>query len=222
MTRYGMLDNKIILVVGALGLLGQAIVKEIVAAGGLVVAVDKKKYEKEQGRVLFKEADITDAKQIANLIQSVDQELGPIHGAVNAAYPRTNGYGKDFLEVNFNDFTENVSMHLGGYFIFMQQCVSYALEKEMPFSLVNLSSIYGVIAPRFSIYDNTEMTMPVQYAAIKAGLQHLNTYVTAYTKGSHFRVNAISPGGILANQSDVFVQQYQKHCRKKACFSRRI
>ena len=49
------------------------------------------------------------------------------------------------------------------------------------------------------------MTMPVEYAAIKSGMLHLTKYMARYLKGKNIRVNAISPGGILDNQSDVFL-----------------
>ena len=97
----------------------------------------------------------------------------------------------------------------------MQQCAKYALKTQAKFSLVNMSSIYGVMAPRFEIYAGTKMTMPVEYAAIKSALQHLGSYVSAYTKGTKFRVNCVSPGGILAGQDQAFLGRYNSHCRDK-------
>src|SRR5690606_7460562 len=121
----------------------------------------------------------------------------------------------NFFEVTYEDFCENLALHLGGYFLFMQQCAKYATSRQKEFSLVNMSSIYGVMAPRFSIYEDTRMTMPVEYAAIKSSLQHITRYVTAYLKGASFRVNCVSPGGILANQDVTFLQKYNEHCSGK-------
>ena len=42
--------------------------------------------------------------------------------------------------------------------------------------------IYGTIAPRFEVYAATPMTMPVEYAAIKAGISHLTRYFAQYYK----------------------------------------
>ena len=66
----------------------------------------------------------------------------------------------------------------------MQQCAVYSKEKGTPLSLVSLSSIYGLMAPRFEIYDGTNMTMAVEYAAIKSALLHLNKYFTNFMKGT--------------------------------------
>jgi NAD(P)-dependent dehydrogenase (short-subunit alcohol dehydrogenase family) len=121
--------------------------------------------------------------------------------------------------VTYADFCENLSLHLGGYFLFMQQCARYAIERGTPFSLVSLSSIYGVMAPRFEIYAGTRMTMPVEYAAIKSGLIHLNRY--AHAKGSKFRANCVSPGGILAGQDPDFLDRYNAYCRNKGMLEAR-
>ena len=217
------LDNQTILVIGAAGRLGQAIIEAILNNGANVVAVDlnilelskRKVLHKYQEQLLFLNGDITNRLSIQDNIEKSVQHFGKIDGAVNTAYPRNSNYGRDYLDVTYEDFSENVSLHLGGYFLFMQQCVKYALATQSKFSLVNLSSIYGLIAPRFEIYNETKMTMPVEYAAIKSALQHMVKYVTAYTKGSKFRVNCVSPGGIFAGQDDVFVQRYHGYCRDK-------
>ena len=93
----------------------------------------------------------------------------------------------------------------------MQQCAAYFKREQNDFSLVNISSIYGVVAPKFEVYDNTKMTMPVEYAAIKSALLHLSKYVVAYVADSRFRVNSVSPGGLFDNQPEAFLAKYKEH-----------
>jgi NAD(P)-dependent dehydrogenase (short-subunit alcohol dehydrogenase family) len=217
------LDNKTLVVMGAGGRLGQVIVEAILKEGGHVAAIDshpetvEKLQSKYKGndRVLCLQGDMTESVSLQQNLNQVAQYFTQIDGAVNTAYPRNSHYGQPFLEVTYESFSENLSLHLGGYFLFMQQCVKYALTSKSNFSLVNLSSIYGCIAPRFELYEDTAMTMPVEYAAIKSALLHLVKYVTAYTKGSKFRVNCVSPGGILADQDQQFLQRYNHYCREK-------
>lgn len=217
-------EGKIFVVAGAGGFLGKAIVRDMLNAGATVVATDVHEAFQEQiprevpafaDRLHCKLLDISDAAATADLLGHVHSTLGPVEGAVNTAYPRNKNYGRQFLDVTYEDFAENTSMHLGGYFIFTQQCFRYAQEKKLPFSLVNLSSIYGVIAPRFEVYAGTKMTMPVEYAAIKSGLIHLTKYVSAYAKGTRFRANCVSPGGLLAGQDPTFLEKYDAFCRSK-------
>mgnify|MGYP002700164833 CR=1 FL=1 len=132
-----------------------------------------------------------------------------ITGAVNCTYPRNKAYGAHFFDVKISDFNENLSLHLGSAFLFTQQCAKYFKVNETPFSLVNISSIYGVIAPKFEIYDNTPMSMPVEYAAIKSAILHLSKYAIKYVNNSLFRINSISPGGLFDNQPEPFLNAYK-------------
>lgn len=217
-----MLKGKRILVVGAAGLLGREIVKCIIQEGGKVVAADVSSEaltslceSLDTGIVGSVEIDITSKDSILNALEYSEALMGGLDGAVNTAYPRNRNYGRKVFEVTYEDFSENLGLHLGGYFIFMQQCAAYAQEKGESFSLVSMSSIYGVVAPRFGVYEGSNMTMPVEYAAIKSGLLHLNKYFTKYMKGTGFRANSVSPGGLLDGQDERFLEKYNSHCVRK-------
>ncbi len=218
-----LLDKKTVAVVGAAGRIGQVIVRATLAAGANVVALDRhvdgldapsETALASGGRLVPGIVDITDRASIERALADATAEFGGLDGAVNTAYPRNARYGRHFFDVDYADFCENTSLHMGGYFLFMQACARYALDRQRPFSLVNLSSIYGAMAPRFDVYTGTAMTMPVEYAAIKAGLEHMTRYVNAYMKGRQigFRANCVSPGGILAGQDEQFLARYRDHC----------
>lgn len=217
------LNNKTLIIVGAAGRLGKAIVGAALECGANIVAVDQSEQalqtlqvEQSNNKRFFAiKGDITQTASIQRVIEAAVAKFGSLDGAVNTAYPRNDNYGRSFFDVTYEDFCENLSLHLGGYFLFMQQCAKYAVEAQVRFSLVNMSSIYGIMAPRFEVYAGTPMTMPVEYAAIKSALQHLGSYVSAYTKGTKFRVNCVSPGGILAGQDQAFLDRYNSYCRDK-------
>jgi NAD(P)-dependent dehydrogenase (short-subunit alcohol dehydrogenase family) len=216
------LDNKTYLVAGAAGLIGRTIVAKLLEAGANVCAFDinmasLRALEVKEGgaaQLMLHELDITNRADVQHALNLVNARFGKIDGAVNAAYPKNKNYGRHFYEVEFTDFQENVGLHLGAYFVFMQQCALYSETRKERFSLVNLSSIYGVIAPKFEIYDGTTMTMAVEYAAIKSGLQLLTSYTSAYT-GEYFRANCVSPGGILDGQHAAFLAKYRNNCLSK-------
>ncbi|KFC69467.1 oxidoreductase [Massilia sp. LC238] len=216
------LDNKTFLVAGAAGLIGRTIVTTLLEAGAKVCALDinldtlrtLEINPDHADRLMMHELDITRREKVQEAFAAVNARFGEIHGAVNAAYPRNKNYGRHFYDVEFSDFHENAGLHLGAYFIFMQQCALYSETRQQRFSLVNLSSIYGVIAPKFEIYEGTTMTMPVEYAAIKSGLQLMTSYASAYT-GEYFRANCVSPGGIIAGQNPAFIEKYRENCLSK-------
>jgi NAD(P)-dependent dehydrogenase (short-subunit alcohol dehydrogenase family) len=78
-----------------------------------------------------------------------------------------------------------------------------------------MCSIYGLVAPKFDIYEETNMTMPVEYAAIKAAILNLTRYYASYYKGSSIRFNCISPGGVINDQPTNFIENYNKKCLSK-------
>lgn len=219
----GKLENKTIIVAGSTGRIGSKLVQRLLSSGVNVIGldIDENSLAKQRQNIstkdsaLFIEADITSKISLTNALLKAEEKFGSIDAAVNLTYPKNKDFGKPFWKVSYKDFTENVSLHLGGYFIFMQLCADYALDKGTEFSLVNFSSIYGVMPPRFELYEGTDMTSPVEYAAIKSGIQHLTLYLSKLTKGSSFRVNCISPGGILDEQNEKFLERYKSFSRRK-------
>lgn len=55
--------------------------------------------------------------------------------------------------------------------------------------------------------------------AIKAAIIYLNKYVSSYVKSSDFRVNSVSPGGILDSQPEKFLEAYTKETNGKGMLS---
>lgn len=204
------------LIAGAGGLLGARVVKVALEQGAKVVATDLS-LENLQTRLSKEGVDILNPNLICYCLDiTAEDDLinlfknnSTITCAVNCAYPRNKAYGAHFFDVKMSDFNENLSLHLGSAFLFTQQCAKYFKEKKTPFSLVNIASIYGVIAPKFEVYDDTQMTMPVEYAAIKSAILHLNKYTIKYVKDSRFRINSVSPGGIFDNQPESFLNAYK-------------
>jgi len=214
--------QNIVVITGAAGLIGRAFVRAVVQTGAVVVAADidvdaaTKVAEEHQsgGRVEAAHLDITCEKSVDRLISDLRDRHGRIDAVVNNAYPRNANYGRKLEDVTYADFNENMNLHLGGYFLVAQKfCAAF---KAQGFgNVVNMSSIYGVIAPRFEVYDGTTMTTPVEYAAIKSAVLHLTKYFAQYFKGTGIRVNAISPGGIFADQPKSFLDSYGSRCAGK-------
>jgi len=213
--------DKVVIVTGGAGLLGRTFCQAIADNGGIAVVAeyDIAMAEKlctslENASIVPAQVNITDKNSIKALIATISEKYGRIDALVNSAYPRNKNYGKHFFDVAYSDFCENVGMNLGGYFLTSQQFAAY-FEKQGYGNIINLASIYGVIAPRFEIYDNTHMTTPVEYAAIKSGLIHLTKYMAKYFKGKNIRVNTISLGGIEDKQPEPFLKAYKEFCLNK-------
>ncbi|WP_306591086.1 oxidoreductase [Geothrix sp. 21YS21S-4] len=219
------LRDKVVVLTGGAGLIGQALARAIIAEGAILVltdidtfrgleAIEALKAEGYPGHADYHSLDITSKASVRGLLERVTVAHGRIDALVNNAYPRNGHYGRRLEEVEYEDFCENVSLHLGGYFLATQQFALYFRDQGFG-NIVSLSSIYGVVAPRFDVYEGTGMTMPVEYAAIKSALLHLQRYFAKYFKGSPIRFNCLSPGGILNRQPEEFVTRYKIYAQSK-------
>ena len=220
-----LLKGKVIVVTGGAGLIGQQFCRAIMSEGGIPVIADideesMRIVEEDlsrtfpNGKLEIFEIDITSKHSIQTCIDYLDSKYKKIDALVNNAYPRNKNYGRHFFDVEYDDFIENLGTNLGGCIV-SSQCFSLYFRKQGQGNIINISSIYGVTAPNFEIYDNTGMTMPVEYAATKSGLLHLTKYMAKYFKGNNIRVNAISPGGILDSQPKEFLNKHNQLCLSK-------
>ena len=224
-----LLKDQVVVVTGAGGMLGREFALAAAEEGARVVLADISPAAKHlaaqinkrfgAGVALFVRLDITSKKSVTAAITGIRKAFGRIDAVVNSAYPRNKNYGRKFERVEYKDFCSNINLHLGGYFLVSQQFAEY-FKKKGGGNVINISSVYGVRAPRFQIYNGTPMTMPVEYAAIKSAIILLTQYMAKYYKGCNIRFNAVSVGGILDKQPAPFLKAYREFCLNKGMLNR--
>lgn len=197
------INDKIVVVTGGSGLLGGKIIEVLRAQGAKAISADIKVQEGDDEFNI----DITSETSVQDAVSAIVAKYGRIDGWINNAYPRTSDWGNKFEDIKVESWRKNVDMHLNGYFLCCQ-IVLEQMKKQNSGSLINMSSIYGLVGPDFTVYNGTSMTMPAAYAAIKGGLNNLTRYLAAYYGPFQVRVNTISPGGIFDNQPIPFVTNY--------------
>ena len=117
---------------------------------------------------------------------------------------------RDFFETDFTDFCTDLNLQLGSVFLLAQRFALYFRDLKAG-NIINFSSVYGIVAPKFEIYKETGLTMPPSYAAVKSSIIHLTRYLAKRLNDLNIRVNAISPGGVFNGHSERFVSQYGKY-----------
>ena len=209
------------IVAGAGGRIGRALTLSLTAQGNNVAVVDPSPeihhlFEKEvkSRRLLVFREDATDPQKLDRVIGECELAFGPVTAAVNCSYPRTTNYGADFLEATAKDVRSHVGEHIGGTIVFAQRVMKHFLENKFG-RLAFLSSIQGIYPPKFYHYEQTDMTCPIEYAASKAAIIHITKYLAKKYAQKGVTVNCVSPGGVLDNQIDTFVQRYRDSCNSK-------
>lgn len=201
------LNQKIIVVTGGNGLIGKAILEYIRQEGAIAINAEiNVEHDLNNGIVC---CDITEIESVKQAIDIVLNKYNRIDGWVNNAYPRTLDWSNMFEKIKVDSWKDNVDMQLNSLFICCQ-LVLEVMKQQKSGSIVNMSSIYGVVAPDFGVYEGTEMTMPAAYSAIKGGVVNFSRYIASYFGKYGIRINCVSPGGIFDNQNKIFVKQYIK------------
>ena len=216
-----MLSDQVVLVSGAGGRLGSEIAKDIISHGGKVGLFDVSESSlqavtrtlPERSYVAFV-GDITATADVDCALDTISDALGALDGAVHAAYPRSSGWGTRFEHLVPEHLYEDLNRQLGGAILFSQRVLEF-FRRQRRGSLVHLSSIQGLGAPRFEQYESTDMTSPAEYTAVKHGIIGLTKYLAKYYSGMGIRVNCVSPGGIRDEQPESFQARYRESCTSK-------
>lgn len=75
-------------------------------------------------------------------------------------------------------------------------------------SMINVSSIYGLVGPDHRIYEGLTFASFAAYSASKAGVHGLTRWLATYWGAKGIRVNTLVPGGVQNGQDPRFVQRY--------------
>ena len=201
------LKGKNIIVTGSKGLLGKAIVKDIQKEGGIAICLDIS-HETVPESHKYK-IDLTKQKDTDTIVDLLIKKYHQIDGLVNNAYPKTKDWDTKMEEVTLSSFRQNVDWQLNSIFHLIQ-LLSKHMTRFNEGSVVNIASIYGIVGNDFTLYDNTNLTSPVAYSAIKGGLINMNRYLASYFGKNNLRFNCVSPGGIQNQQPENFIKNYSE------------
>jgi NAD(P)-dependent dehydrogenase (short-subunit alcohol dehydrogenase family) len=216
-----MLEEKVILITGAAGRIGSPLAKSVVNAGAKVVLIDvnrdrlndlESEIDRETCFPIFADTSLPD--EVDRCIASAVGRFGKVDAAIHSAYPRSAGWGTRFEEIKKEHLNEDLSRLLGGAILFSQRVLEF-FKTQGHGNLIHIGSIMGVVTPKFENYAGTKVTSPLEYTAIKSAIIAMTKYLAKYYKGNNIRVNCISPGGILDQQPEGFLEKYRSCCNDK-------
>ena len=152
------------------------------------------------------ELDITDLVSIRRLHDQVLEKFGSLDVLVNSAVTNVGG---SFETQTADDWLISARGDMVGLFAICKAFVG-AMVRQGRGSIINISSMYGVVANDPTLYEGTEMLQSPHYNFVKAGMINFTRHIANYYSKKGVRANCISPGGYFANQPESFVKQYCK------------
>lgn len=201
-----LLNDKVIVVTGGTGILGEAFVKGIAQAGGIVGVLGRNEKVanervaaiiREGGKAIALIADVTNEQQLIDARNKLLDAYGKIDGLVNAAGGNITGAviqpEEDIFNLNFEALKQVMNLNLFGSLL-PTQFFGEAIKNNGEGSIVNISSMASQQA----------ITKVLGYSMAKSAIDcYTRWFATELGNryGDKIRMNAIAPGFFLTEQN---------------------
>lgn len=218
------LSQRRVLVTGGYGHIGREICYGLLDAGAEVVVAGRSLekfrhcFAADTAKFSFINVDLADRASIKNSITEVgEQQLDVIINNAFFVKPTVSG-GKKFIngrkiaQNNYIDglptgfsasdldcWDSGIDGTLSSAFFCCQAALPYLRCSDQP-RIINIASMYGIVAPNPAIYKNCrQQTNQVAYGVAKAGVLQLTRYLASFLGAEGICVNSLSPGPFPSN-----------------------
>ncbi|MBC7721590.1 MAG: SDR family oxidoreductase [Pedobacter sp.] len=230
-THPNSVDNQVIFVTGAFGLIGKQISKAFLQQGAKVVLADvnasaipaiQKEFSEAftTDNFIVIELDITNEASASNAVQQAVSAFGKVdvlinNAAIDAKFDK-DGMGKvnqsRFENYPIDLLRRSVEVNLTGTVI-MTQAACRQMLLQGGGNIINVASTYSVVAPNQNLYDFGEGIQnfkPIDYIASKSFIPNFTRYIATFYAVNNIRCNAIVPHGIYNNHPEEFLINFSK------------
>ncbi len=207
------LDGRVAVVTGGSGQVGGEIARGLAACGAKVAIFDLLAAPEGDG-VRSVVVDVTDRAAI----ERATAELSDVpHILVNAAALDSPPDAPaeevgPFEDYPSESFDEVMQVNVKGT-LFACQAIGARMAAKGRGSIVNVSSVYGMLSPVQELYDfrradGETFFKPIAYSVSKSALYNLTRYLATYWAKSGVRVNTLTLAGVWNDQPAEFVDAY--------------
>jgi len=210
------LSGRVAVVTGGMGQLGSVYASGLAERGMRVASLDLVSGDTPDGVRAFA-CDVTDRAAIVNVLAEIAAEWGTPHLLVNNA-------GLDsppdapaeevgpFETYPESSFDAVLDVNVKGAFLCCQ-VIGGAMARAGRGSIVNVSSIYGLLSPVQDLYAfrrerGETFVKPVAYSVSKSAVLNLTRYLATYWATAGVRVNTLTLGGVWNDQPLEFLEAY--------------
>ena len=218
--------DKVVVITGGLGQLGRQFTQTLAQGGARVVIFDIRAEAKSGVAaasggaglpVVVLPVDVTQRAAIESALRVVNDKWGVPHALINnaaldsppQASAEENGPFERYPESSWDQV---MSVNVKGVML-CSQVVGGQMASAGRGSVINLSSIYGMVSPDQRLYeyrrrDGANFYKPAAYSASKSALLNLTRYLATYWAARGVRVNTLTLGGVFNDQAEAFLQGY--------------
>ena len=208
------LKDRIALVTGGAGpLFGSSISEALVEAGATLITASRSLERNQQFAAKLHgegfnahgmQVDICDLDSISRLHEDIIKRLDRLDILINGSVVPI---AKSFETETPEDWLHSARGDMAGLFALCKAFIPHMIRQGKG-SIINIASIYGVVANDPGLYQGTTMVQPPHYTFVKAGVINFTRFIANYYGKQGVRANCISPGGYFNNQPQPFVENY--------------
>jgi NAD(P)-dependent dehydrogenase (short-subunit alcohol dehydrogenase family) len=220
------LTGKVAVVTGGAGILGRHFTAGLAEAGANVAVVDIQEGPARDAATALSErfgvkcigvaCDVTSVGSVRSMVGEVVRQFGHIDILHNNAAGKSDdldAFFAPFEDYSLDQWRKIMSVNVDGMFLVAQAVGKQMIQQGHGGSIVQTSSIYGLMGPDNRIYEGSfylgrQINTPGVYAASKAAVIGLTTYLATTWAPHGIRVNTLTPGGTESGQNDEFRRRY--------------
>ena len=214
------LSGRVAVVTGGLGQLGAEYTAALVERGMRVAVYDVAAEAGSGGEAVRNyRVDIRSRDAIAAATHELVAEWGAPHLLVNnAALDSPPGAPLEevgpFETYPEASFEEVMDVNVKGTLLCCQ-VVGALMAEAGRGSIVNVSSVYGLLSPQQDLYEfrrraGETFFKPVAYSVSKSAIFNLTRYLATYWARSGVRVNTLTLAGVFDDQPREFLEEYER------------
>jgi NAD(P)-dependent dehydrogenase (short-subunit alcohol dehydrogenase family) len=197
--NYFNLNNKTIFVSGAYSFLGKSMCDGLGCYGANLILngtnIEKlnklKKYLSSKNiKCSIARFDITNYQEVKNYFKKVKTLDVIVHNANKTLHTPFSKFDKKNYFESYNTAVLSLANLVNSTKVHLKK----SAKKNGTSSIINISSMYGVISPDPDIYSDPSVASSPQYGAAKAAMIHHTKYLAVHLGKYNIRVNSISPG----------------------------
>jgi|WetSurMetagenome_2_1015567.scaffolds.fasta_scaffold11411_4 short-subunit dehydrogenase len=189
-----LLKDKVIIVTGGSGGIGNEIVNKLASCNANVVAVFNKNLPSDTSyqNILWLQADVTNPDEIDKLLSFTLQKFEKIDVLINCAGILEPG---DFSSLKINALRKMIDVNFTSTLIITQKVFSIMKSKGKG-HIINIGSLGGIVPMPYSAV----------YSATKFALRGFSFSVAEELKGTGVNVSLITPGSVITKMLDYEAQ----------------
>lgn len=218
------LTDKVALVTGGAGILGQHFCEGLRNAGAkvAVVDVDASAAKAVAARLGSSAAgfccDVSQAASVQACVRAVLERFGHIDVLHNNAASKSRdarAFFTPFEDYPLDIWREVMSVNIDGMFLMAQAVGRHLVARGCGGAVIQTASIYGLVGPDARIYEGSDylggaINAPAVYAASKAAVVGLTRWLATHWAQHGIRVNCLVPGGVSSGQNNTFSKRYSE------------